>query len=163
MTPARHTPLSKLVMDGHLEQVPVDSATCRELVHQARNHALTAVAAREIGDFEGAFQIAYDGCRKVCLALALAYGVRAKGDTGHHATTFNAAAATLSGNAAAATLSGNAAARDLVDDATDLRFVRAGSEYRAEKITLAAVNDAIDILGGLLAALPPVMDARLAK
>jgi hypothetical protein len=146
--------LSKLVTGGHLEQVPVDSATCRELVHQARNHALTAVAAREIGDFEGAFQIAYDGCRKVCLALALAYGVRAKGDTGHHATTFNAAAATLSGNVAA---------RDLVDDATDLRFVRAGSEYRAEKITLAAVNDAIDILGGLLAALPPVMDARLAK
>jgi len=154
MTPARHTPLSKLAAGGHLEQVPVDSATCRELVHQARNHALTAVAAREIGDFEGAFQIAYDGCRKVCLALALAYGVRAKGDTGHHATTFNAAAATLSGNVRA---------RDLVDDATDLRFVRAGSEYRAEKITLAAVNDAIDILGGLLAALPPVMDARLAK
>ena len=154
MTPARHTPLSKLAAGGHLEQVPVDSATCRELVHQARNHALTAVAAREIGDFEGAFQIAYDGCRKVCLALALAYGVRAKGDTGHHATTFNAAAATLSGNVRA---------RDLVDDATDLRFVRAGSEYRAEKITLAAVNDAIDILGGLLAALPSVMDARLAS
>jgi len=154
MTPARHSPLSKLAASGHLEQVPVDGATCRELVHQARNHALTAVAAREIGDFEGAFQIAYDGCRKVCLALALAYGVRAKGDTGHHATTFNAAAATLSGNVRA---------RDLVDDATDLRFVRAGSEYRAEKITLAAVNDAIDILGGLLAALPPVMDARLAK
>lgn len=154
MTPARHTPLSKLVMDGHHEQVPVDTATCRELVHQARNHALTAVAARGIGDFEGAFQIPYDGCRKVCLALALAYGVRAKGDTGHHAATFNAAAAALSGNVLA---------RDLVDEATDLRFVRAGSEYRAEKITVAAVNDAIDILGGLLAALPPVMDTRLAS
>jgi len=154
MTPARHTPLSKLVTGGHLEQVPVDSATCRELVHQARNHALTAVAAREIGDLEGAFQIAYDGCRKVCLALGLAYGVRAKGDTGHHAATFNAAAAALSSNIVA---------RDLVDEATDLRFVRAGSEYRAEKITVAAVGDAIDILGGLLAALPPVMDARLAS
>ena len=33
MTPARHTPLSKLVIDGHLELVPVDAATCRELVH----------------------------------------------------------------------------------------------------------------------------------
>lgn len=154
MTPARHTPLSKLVLDGHLELVPVDAATCRELVHQARNHALTAVAGRGIGDLEGAFQIAYDGCRKVCLALALAYGVRAKGDTGHHAATFNAAAAALASNVAA---------RDLVDDATDLRFIRAGSEYRAEKITAAAVNDAIDILNGLLAALPPVMDARLAS
>lgn len=154
MTPARHTPLSKLVTAGHLEQVPVDSATCRELVHQARNHALTAVAARDLGDLEGAFQIAYDGCRKVCLGLALAYGVRAKGEGGHHAATFNAAAATLSSNIAA---------RDLVDDATDLRFVRAGSEYRAEKITEAAVGDAIDILGGLLAAVPPVMDARLAS
>lgn len=154
MTPARHAPLSKLVIGGHLEQVPVDSATCRELVHQARNHALTTVAAREIGDFEGAFQIAYDGCRKVCLALALAYGVRAKGDTGHHAATFNAAAAVLANNIAA---------RDLVDEATDLRFVRAGSEYRAEKITEAAVGDAIDILNGLLGALPPVMDARLAS
>jgi|GEM_PF-2001300 len=154
MTPARHTPLSKLVTGGHLEQVPVDSATCRELVHQASNHALTAVAARDLGDFEGAFQIAYDGCRKVCLALALSYGVRAKGATGHHAATFNAAAATLSSNIVA---------RDLVDEATDLRFIRAGSEYRAEKITVAAVNDSIDILGGLLAALPPVMDARLAS
>jgi len=154
MTPARHSPLSKLVTGGHFEQVPVDSATCRELVHQARNHALTAVAAREIGDLEGAFQIAYDGCRKVALALGLAYGVRAKGDTGHHAATFNAAAAALSSNIVA---------RDLVDEATDLRFVRAGSEYRAEKITVAVVGDAIDILGGLLAALPPVMDARLAS
>lgn len=154
MTPARHTPLSKLVIDGHLEQVPVDAAICRELVHQARNHALTAGAGRQIGDFEGAFQIAYDGCRKVCLALALAYGVRAKGDTGHHAATFNAAAAALASNLVA---------RNLVDDATDLRFIRAGSEYRAEKITAAAVNDAIDILNGLLAALPPVMEARLAS
>ena len=102
----------------------------------------------------GAFQIAYDGCRKVCLALALTCGGRAKSDTGHHAATFNAAAATLSGNVRA---------RDLVDEATDLRFVRAGSEYRAEKISVAAVSDAIDILGGLLAALPPVMDARLAS
>ncbi|WP_407345323.1 hypothetical protein [Pengzhenrongella phosphoraccumulans] len=119
MTPARHTPLSRLVMEGHLEQVPVDATTCRELVHQAQNHALTAAAGRGIGDLEGAFQIAYDGCRKVCLGLALAYGVRAKGDTGHHAATFSAAA--------------------------------------------AAVNDAIDILNGLLAALPPVMEARLAS
>ena len=119
MTPARHTPLSRLVMEGHLEQVPVDATTCRELVHQAQNHALTAAAGRGIGDLEGAFQIGYDGCRKVCLGLALAYGVRAKGDTGHHAATFNTAA--------------------------------------------AAVNDAIDILNGLLAALPPVMEARLAS
>src|SRR5680860_831987 len=80
------------------------------------------------GDLEGAFQIAYDGCRKVCLALALAYGVRAKGDTGHHAAMFNAAAAALASNLTA---------RNLVDDATDLRFIRAGSEYRAEKITPA--------------------------
>lgn len=154
MTPARHTPLSRLVMEGHLEQVPVDATICRELVHQARNHALTAAAGRGIGDLEGAFQIAYDGCRKVCLSLALAHGVRAKGDTGHHAATFNAAAAALADNVSA---------RDLVDDATDLRFIRAGSEYRAEKITAAAVHDAIDILHGLLAALPPVMEARLAR
>ena len=154
MTPARHTPLSKLVMEGHLEQVPVDASTCRELVHQAQNHALTAAAGRSIGDLEGAFQIAYDGCRKVCLGLALAYGVRAKGDTGHHAATFNAAAASLADNVTA---------RDLADDATDLRFIRAGSEYRAEKIILAAVNDAIDILTALLTALPPVMEARLAS
>ena len=69
--------------------------------------------------------------------LALAYGVRAKGDTGHHA----------------AALTDNATARDL-DDATDLRVIRAGSQNRAEKITLAAVNDAIDILNALLIALP---------
>ena len=154
MTPASHTPLSRLVIDGHLEQVPVDGDTCHELVHQGRNHALTAAAGREIGDFEGAFQIAYDGCRKVCLVLALAYGVRAKGDTGHQAATFNAAAAALASNITA---------RDLVDEATDLRFIRAGSQYRAEKITAAAVNDAIDILNALVGALPPVMDARLAS
>ena len=141
-------------MEGRLEQVPVDASICRELVHQAQNHALTAAAGRSLGDLEGAFQIAYDGCRKVCLGLALALGVRAKGDTGHHAATFNAAAASLADNVTA---------RDLVDDATDLRFIRAGSEYRAEKITLAEVNDAIDILTALLTALPPVMEARLAS
>jgi len=50
------------------------------------------------GDLEGAFQIAYDGCRKVALALVLAYGVRAKGEGGHHGATFNAAAAALASN-----------------------------------------------------------------
>ena len=86
--------------------------------------------------------------------MPLGHGVRAKGDTGHHAATFNAAAATLSRNNTA---------RDLVDEATGLRFVRAGSEYWTEKINVAAVGDAIDILGGLLVALPPAMDARLAE
>jgi hypothetical protein len=56
----------------------------------------------------------------------------------------------------AATAHDGRAPHPRVDDATYLGFIRAGSEYRAEKITTAAVNDAIDNFNGLLAALPPV-------
>lgn len=41
MTPARRTELSRMGVDGELEQVPVDPTVCRTMVEQARRHART--------------------------------------------------------------------------------------------------------------------------
>lgn len=155
MTPARRTELSRMVMAGELEQVPVDATVCRTMVEQARRHARTAAAGRDLGDHEGAFQLAYDGCRKVALALVLAYGVRPSGAQGHHADTFAAAAAVVRNHGARSDV------RQSVDDAADLRFARSGAEYRAEVVTRDAVDDALAILDELLAGLTPVMERRL--
>jgi hypothetical protein len=48
-----------------------------------------------------------------------------------------------------------------VDDATDLRCARAGAQYEAEQLRAAEVDDALRTLTTLLAALPPLMGARL--
>ena len=50
-----------------LEAVPVDSQTCRTLVEQSNAHLRSAQMLEEL-DAEGAFQLAYDGCRKVAPA-----------------------------------------------------------------------------------------------
>ncbi|WHP16848.1 hypothetical protein [Cellulomonas sp. ES6] len=156
MTPARRTELSRMVVDGELEQVPVDPTVCRTMVEQARRHARTAAAGRDMDDLEGAFQLAYDGCRKVALALVLSFGVRPSGERGHHADTFAAAAAIVRNHAGQGTLG------QAVDDASDLRFARSGAEYRAEVVDESAVDDALTILDELLVGLVPVMEGRLA-
>ncbi|SFK46884.1 hypothetical protein [Cellulomonas sp. KH9] len=155
MTPARRTELSRMVTAGELEQVPVDPVVCRTMVEQARRHGRTAAAGRDLGDQEGAFQLAYDGCRKVALALVLAFGVRPSGDRGHHADTFAAAAAILRNH------STQVGVRQSLDDAADLRFARSGAEYRAEVVSADTVDDALAILDELLAGLEPVMERRL--
>ena len=71
--------------------MPVDTTVCQHLLTQAGNHLRTAAGGAEGGDPEGAFQLAYDACRKTCLALALAAGLRPRGDRAH-AATFEAAA-----------------------------------------------------------------------
>ncbi len=92
------------------------------------------------GDPEGAFQLAYDACRKLCLALLLAAGLRPKGDErGSHAVTFEGAAA----------LAESFGQRRIVDDASNLRFVRHGTEYRAEQVSTQDAQEAVDIGGEL--------------
>lgn len=154
MTPTKNVRASELVMSGDLRQVPVDPDACREMVTQARRHVGTATFGRDTGDLEGAFQLAYDGCRKVAHGFVLAWGVRPSGDS-HHASTFNAAAALLRNDPATRQLV------EVVDDATDLRYARAGAQYEAEQLGAAEVDDALRTLTTLLAALPPLMEARL--
>ena len=78
------------------------------------------------------------------MALALAAGLRPRGDRAH-AATFEAAA----------TIAERFGARDIVDDAADLRFVRNGAEYRAETISPADALDAISIGHELLGSITP--------
>jgi hypothetical protein len=132
MTPADRT-LAALLGDGALERVPKDHDVVRNLLRQAGNHLGTAAGGAE-SDPEGAFQLAYDGCRKMCLALVLATGIRPRGE-GHHAVTFEAATA----------IAASFGERQLVRDAGQLRYVRNGAEYRAETVSAADVDDAIAI------------------
>ena len=80
MNPAARVPLDRLLAEGSLERVPVDAEVCQHLLTQAGNHLRTAAGGAEGGDPEGAFQLAYDACRKTCLALALAAGRRPRRD-----------------------------------------------------------------------------------
>lgn len=145
MNPARAT-LRDLVGDGLLERVPVDENVVANLVRQAGNH-LRSARRDASDDPEGAFQLAYDACRKICLALVLAAGLRPKGD-GHHATTFDAASE----------LAAHFGARQQVRDAAQLRYVRNGAEYRAEAVSSADVEDAIEIGSDLLSDVAPNID-----
>jgi len=90
VTPSQNS-LADLVGDGLLERAPIDVNVVRNLLRQAGNHLRTAAASSD-DDPEGAFQLGYDACRKICLALVLATGLRPRGE-GHHATTFDAASA----------------------------------------------------------------------
>lgn len=138
-----------------LDIVPVDAQTCRALVQQSGAHLRSAQMLREV-DAEGAFQLAYDGCRKVALAVVSAVGTRPRGPA-HHAVTFDAAAAVVvrDGGARAAAL------KRALDDATDLRRVRGAAEYRGESVAAADVTDAIDVLTELLDGLPGLVESRL--
>jgi hypothetical protein len=140
-----------------VERVPRDPEVCRELVRQAHAHRASAGAITPV-DAEGAFQLAYDGCRKIALALVLASGVRPRG-TAHHEITFDAAAALVDRHRT------GPRARDLrrsLDDATDLRRVRGGAEYRGEQVDGATVDEAVVILDELLAHLPDLVETLLA-
>lgn len=151
------TPTHRLNL-ADVERVPVDAAMCRSLVAQARRHRELAVAARAIPDLVGGFQVAYDGCRKVALSVVLASGLRPK-SAAHHKVTFDAAAALVARHRNGAEAS---AIKKSLDDATDLRQIRAGSEYRAEEVTAANLEDAVAILDELLDALPALLDQLLA-
>jgi uncharacterized protein (UPF0332 family) len=134
--------VTRLLSEGSLQQVPVDSDVVENLQRQARKHLLTAQAGLDVDDPEGAFQLAYDACRKLCLALLLAAGFRPKEDKGHHAVTFEGAAA----------LAANFGRRKVVDEASDLRYVRNNTEYRAEMVDTDDAKDAIEIGSDLVAA-----------
>lgn len=155
MNPTKNVRASRLVMSGDLQQVPIDPDACREMVAQARRHADTVRYARGAGDLEGAFQLAYDACRKIAHGYVLAWGVRPSGDA-HHASTFDAAAALLRNDPRTRGLVA------IVDDATDLRYARAGAQYAAEKLTATDVDDALETLAALLDAVPDLMEDRLA-
>jgi hypothetical protein len=145
-TAARAT-LASLLAGGSLERVPVDDDVVGNLLRQAGNHLRTARVGVEADDPEGAFQLAYDACRKTCLALVMATGLRPKGQAAH-VITFEAAGA----------IAVDVGARQVVIEAADLRFVRHGAEYRAEAVTAADVTDAIAIGNQLIKVLTPAVD-----
>lgn len=147
---AARATLATLIGEGSLERVPVDEAVVGNLLRQAGNHLRTAAVGAEADDPEGAFQLAYDACRKTCLALVMATGLRPKGQSAH-VITFEAAAA----------VSVNVGAHRVVTEAADLRFVRHGAEYRGEAISVADVHDAIAIGDELIKVLTPVVDKIL--
>lgn len=144
MSPAARVTLASLLSEKSLERLPASPDVCRHLLDQSGNHLRTAAAGADGGDPEGAFQLAYDACRKTCLALVLATGLRPKGNAAH-AVTFEAAAA----------IADNFGARLQVVAAADLRFVRHGAEYRAESVSIDDARDAIDIGQDLLVKVAP--------
>ncbi|ADB29248.1 hypothetical protein Kfla_0119 [Kribbella flavida DSM 17836] len=147
---AARASLATLIGEDSLERMPVDRDVVGNLLRQAGNHLRTAGAGLEADDPEGAFQLAYDACRKACLALVMATGLRPKGQSAH-VITFEAAAAV------AATFG----AQRVVIEAADLRFVRHGAEYRAEAVGQADVRDAISIGAELVEALTVAVDKIL--
>lgn len=143
MSAAARLSLSALLREGALEEVPVDADVVLHLQKQAGNHLRTAQAGVDGHDHEGAFQLAYDACRKLCVALLLAAGYRPKEATrGHHRSTFEGAAA----------LALSFGGRSIVDEASDLRYVRNNAQYRAETIAATDAADAIAIGHELVAA-----------
>lgn len=151
MNPAARRSLNTLVSAAALERVPVDSQTCQRLLDQAHRHVLTASAGLSHSDPEGAFQIAYDACRKVGLALVLSMGLRPRGES-EHRTTFEAAVA----------IAESVGGRSIVDDAADLRVVRNNTEYRGVEVSTEEAQDAIDIAGELHVAFTASIGAILA-
>ncbi len=150
MTPTHHLDAKDL------ERVPRDPDVCQELVRQSRAHRASAAAIAEV-DPEGAFQLAYDGCRKIALGVVLAGGTRPR-SAAQHEVTFDAAAALVAVHRSGATLH---ALRPALDDATDLRRVRGGSEHRGERVPPATVDEAVAILDELLSGLPDMVDDLL--
>jgi hypothetical protein len=147
---AARATIASLISTGEIERVPVDQAVVTNLLRQAGNHLRTAAAGADANDPEGAFQLAYDACRKTCLALVMATGLRPKGQSAH-VTTFDAAAA----------IATNFGGRQIVTDAAQLRYVRHGVEYRAETVSAADVEDALSIGDELLKALEPAIEQIL--
>jgi hypothetical protein len=129
---AARATIASLISEGSIERVPVDQDVVTNLLRQAGNHLRTATAGASDDDPEGAFQLAYDACRKTSLALVMAMGLRPKGQAAH-VITFEAAAVIAS----------NFGARQVVTEAAQLRYVRHGAEYRAETVSAAEVDDAI--------------------
>jgi hypothetical protein len=147
---AARATLAGLIAKGLVERVPVDSEVVGNLLRQAGNHLRTAAAGLEADDPEGAFQLAYDACRKACLALVMATGLRPKGQAAH-VITFDAAEA----------IALNVGAERVVREAADLRFVRHGAEYRAEAVGVQDVHDAITIGQELIDLLTPAVEKIL--
>ena len=146
MNAAARATIASLISAGEVERVPVDQEVVANLLRQAGNHLRTAAAGADAGDPEGAFQLAYDACRKTSLALVMATGLRPKGQSAH-VTTFEAAAAIAS----------SFGSRQTVTDAAELRYVRHGAEYRAEAVSAADVEDALAIGADLLKAFEPAI------
>lgn len=150
MNAAARATVASLLAEGAIERVPVDEDVVSNLLRQAGNHLRTATAGAAAGDPEGAFQLAYDACRKASLALVMATGLRPKGQAAH-ATTFEAAGVIAS----------NFGARRIVTDAGHLRYVRHAAEYRAEAVSPADLADALAIGEELLKTFVPAVDRLL--
>ncbi|GAA3143166.1 hypothetical protein JOF29_000763 [Kribbella aluminosa] len=150
MNAATRATIASLISAGEIERVPVDKEVITNLLRQAGNHLRTAAAGAADDDPEGAFQLAYDACRKTSLALVMATGLRPKGQSAH-VTTFDAAAAIAS----------NFGGRQIVTDAAQLRYVRHGAECRAETVSAADVEDALALGDELLKALRSAIDQIL--
>lgn len=150
MNAAARATIASLISEGTVERVTVDQEVVANLLRQAGNHLRTAAAGAEAGDPEGAFQLAYDACRKTSLALVMATGLRPK-DQSAHVITFNAAAAIAS----------SFGASRIVIDAAELRYVRHGAEYRAEAVSAADIEDALAIGAELIKTLQPAIDQIL--
>lgn len=152
MNAAARASVVGLLADESIERVAVDESVVRNLLRQAGNHIRTAQAGADAGDPEGAFQLAYDACRKASLALVMATGLRPKGQAAH-VITFEAAGA----------ISSSFGGRQLVTDAAQLRYVRHGAEYRAEAVSPADLDDAIVIAEDLIKTLTPAVDKLLSR
>jgi hypothetical protein len=144
--------LQQLLDERAVEPVTRDEDACRTLVEQSIRHLRTAGAGVTLEDSEGGLVLAYDACRKTCLALILAIGLRPRDEQGSHAVTFEAAAA----------ISANFGAEDIVGDAGRLRYLRNGVEYRAGVVHRSEAEDAVELAEELLRALRPQIEKLLA-
>ncbi len=154
MNAAARVTLKSLQDEGSVDSITPDPTTIAELQRQAGNHLQTARLALQGGDIEGAFQLAYDGCRKLCDALVQATGFRAKsGDGfGHHQVVFLAATA----------IAESFDEHDIVREAGGLRNVRHASQYKGEKLPTEDAEDGIAILSDLIDALTDPIDRIVA-
>lgn len=74
--------VERLVIDRHLEFVPVDDRTVEALLNQAARHVRSARLAAS-DDAEGAFSLAYDAARKALTSLLAHQGLRPTTTGGH--------------------------------------------------------------------------------
>jgi len=72
-----------LISHGRVQRVARDDVSIKRLLDDAARHLRTTGKAKADGDLSGAYQLAYDAARKSLTALALARGLRVKGEGAH--------------------------------------------------------------------------------
>jgi HEPN domain-containing protein len=75
--------VARLLDADELQQVPIDAAVTTRLLADSERHLRTARAASDDGDLSGAYQLAYDACRKAMTAVLAEQGLRPTSRGGH--------------------------------------------------------------------------------